>query len=380
MNVQTTLFTGMLCVLSAVVEHSSLSLAAGPPTAAMTADEVYQHAKQGYDNLKNFSVKYHISFRQLYKLPTDEAEGITYNLLPYDIELSVDGEKRKLTLIRSGDIKKPVDPTSTNPKTFVYDGAATVEVMAGKTAFIHRGKSDDVEKGDYYCSEVLGIPLTDEQRATYDDAWYYPHCIRGGPKMQVHYKVLPALEQVDGAWCYVLEAEGDDKLWIDPSIGFRIRKRERYIGPTNAVLLERAEFGGFVEAAPGVWLPKQWKRESFPSPRNPKEFWNKPYIEIDIIASNVTANDLTDDDFSVSLLHGGFVIDERTGASYKVPGASKDIMKVLTESGKKYVFDSKPAVLSEGTGINRTIFILVNVAVIVLVVVYLWFRRQRSDS
>src|SRR5262249_60825206 len=42
---------------------------------------------------------------------------------------------------------------------------------------------------------------------------------------QKEYRVHPRQEQVAGAWCHVVEFPGVDKLWVDPAIGFSVRRR-----------------------------------------------------------------------------------------------------------------------------------------------------------
>jgi hypothetical protein len=68
------------------------------------------------------------------------------------------------------------------------------------------------------------------------------------------YRVLPLQEQADGAWCHVVEAPGEDKIWFDASIGFAMRRRECFAaksGVRNGVF----ELSDYRQAEPGIWIP-----------------------------------------------------------------------------------------------------------------------------
>jgi hypothetical protein len=76
------------------------------------------------------------------------------------------------------------------------------------------------------------------------------------PRMVVenrgHYRVRPRLEQIDGAWCHVLEWPDYDVIWIDAERSFVPRRREaRLRGHLRSVTLNRE----LAQRRPGLWLP-----------------------------------------------------------------------------------------------------------------------------
>src|SRR5262249_21206034 len=64
------------------------------------------------------------------------------------------------------------------------------------------------------------------------------------------YRVRPALEEVDGAPCHVVEKSGPtmDVIWVDAARGFVVRRRQRYQSPGS--LFEEVHNAGFAERAP----------------------------------------------------------------------------------------------------------------------------------
>lgn len=77
-----------------------------------------------------------------------------------------------------------------------------------------------------------------------------------------HCVVRPALEQVDGHWCHVLEHPGHDSLWIDDERPCIIMARELREPKSNA-LIEKYVLGGHREVAQRIWLPTWWDRVQY---------------------------------------------------------------------------------------------------------------------
>ncbi len=68
-------------------------------------------------------------------------------------------------------------------------------------------------------------------------------------------RIARDLERVGGSWCYVIERPPVDRIWLDPSVGFAMRRREwRPEGFPTATTYELSDYR---EALPEVWLP--WK-------------------------------------------------------------------------------------------------------------------------
>ena len=103
------------------------------------------------------------------------------------------------------------------------------------------------------------------------------------------YAASERTETIDGAECVVLEgrmqcplSEGGvsktrsvvDKLWLDLGHGLALRKRERR---TDGQLV-RVFNADLVEIAPGFWLPKRSRNETFPPGDAPKPYRDRPMI------------------------------------------------------------------------------------------------------
>ncbi|MBI3462686.1 MAG: hypothetical protein HY000_06435 [Planctomycetes bacterium] len=81
------------------------------------------------------------------------------------------------------------------------------------------------------------------------------------------YRVLAVQDQVDGTACVMVERPGEDKLWIDPSHGFAVRKREMTWGPKlGGAVRKRLTMRNLQEVAPGLWLPFLCIVEGFHKP------------------------------------------------------------------------------------------------------------------
>lgn len=70
---------------------------------------------------------------------------------------------------------------------------------------------------------------------------------------RAEYKVRPDLEEVDTFPCHVVERAGRDIFWIDANCGFVVRRRQVF--QPSGSLAGELKSSGFVEKAPGIWIP-----------------------------------------------------------------------------------------------------------------------------
>jgi hypothetical protein len=124
-------------------------------------------------------------------------------------------------------------------------------------------------------------------------------------------------EEVDGAWCHVIDDPGRDRLWIDPAAGYAVRRRERYAGDPPA-LVWRCELSDLRETA-GVWFP--WKARQTvrsASPRTGAPNALERHVEADVVEAELNQ---TSEEFFVFRPPAGTLVQDRdTGATTQVPG------------------------------------------------------------
>lgn len=77
---------------------------------------------------------------------------------------------------------------------------------------------------------------------------------------QGHWVVRPWLEAIGSAWCHVIEArERRDKMWLDSSLGFALRRREMSFGMGTG-RLARYELSDYRDVQDGIDVPWQVRR------------------------------------------------------------------------------------------------------------------------
>lgn len=372
--------------LLAAGDWRGIALAADQSRAPATLNrqQIYQAAKARKDAVKNVRLQYEVSLRQLLKVPSLKAENLALDLLPYRILFAMDGERRKLwsepilpNMPGANDVwfQKGIDP---RPCTTIFDGSRCIVHSRDSVAVITRNKDPRCEQKERYVSAALGIPVTDAARAQYDNDWFYPHCLRGSSGQGPAYRVLPETEEVNGAPCHVVVAEGFDKIWVDPELGCAVRKRERYFSPETPYLVTRETHTDFVQSG-GIWVPKTVVEDVFSPLSNPKEYWNKQYLEVTLRVSEIAINGVADDDFKLLLPAGSYVEDRTAGRLYEVPGDKTDALSDLAKEGANYAAlnsteDSRPRIL-------RQIFVVgINALVVLIVVGAVLIRALRKRS
>jgi hypothetical protein len=162
------------------------------------------------------------------------------------------------------------------------------------------GKITQLDQGDPYCEEGLDIPVNDRMRANYDNSWWYPHCLRPDNR-KPDFVVLPNQEQIEGAWCHVVDCGGNQKLWVDPQLGFALRRKQRY-KPGGARLADYS-FSKFSEPVKGLWLPTVWARVTIPG----DDDLNKSELEMLVEVKALSVNQVADRDFDLVLPPGTMV-------------------------------------------------------------------------
>lgn len=257
------------------------------------------------------------------------------------------------------------------PRThiYLYRGGKNYSFSQAQNVLTVTAEKDPGLDIDIYCTEMLQLVFSDYDLANLDNLWTYPHCIR---RLEPAIYALSAQrEDVDGHACLVLEAPRGDKLWIDPEIGCRLRKRERWeIIDGEKALIARWQCGAYREVKDGIWAPYKCGREVFASRVLPKEHWNKLVETLELEVGSLAFNEATDADFDFVLPPGIVYSDD--GVSFRSISGNKEA--ALSEFVK-----SIPPPFFRG----RWWFFAVNVAVvalIVLVAIRVLFRKASQKK
>lgn len=198
-----------------------------------------------------------------------------------------------------------------------YDGEATRDIFGTAGGAYNRGRTAPVELDFYTMYLFLPIakpPGLESFHLDTTDRWL-PHALyRPG------WRVLERQEQVDGAWCHVLELPKKQRLWIDPNVGFAVRKREFYREAAGAPVARRYTAGDFVEGAERVWLPKRVVYEGFLAPPAQEKIGYRDEINV----SSVEVNNVPDSLFDVDAL------DVKRRLTRETTGKSPDSLEPLS--------------------------------------------------
>jgi hypothetical protein len=120
------------------------------------------------------------------------------------------------------------------------------------------------------------------------------------------FSVQRNLEEADGSSCVVLT--GPQKVWLDPKLGFALRKRETVLIEPK-VLSERTILRDFVELLPGFWLPKTIWWERCGPPQAPAQYRGKPLVRYVYSVNSLSVNDVPDSLFRLEFEPGWTVQD-----------------------------------------------------------------------
>jgi hypothetical protein len=301
--------------------------ASDPPPATLTLEQIYRGASAAHKRIKNVRVEYTMVIRQLQPLPSAKTPLGQAAFGTFRVRFAYDGDRRFMNLRTDGGSK------ANQPGTAVFDGENSYMYESGRLSFYPGTKEQGCEAMEFYCTEMLDLAITDHQKASLDDSWQYPHTLRPRP-FQTH-KVLPQQEVVDGAWCHVIEQPGIHKLWVDPQLGFALRKKEMYqvamrgreIVPGKKLHLADYSYSKHVEVEPGLWLPKRCERTTYARGSDPEAFWNQQDTLTTITVHELVVNQVTDEDFDLELPPGTWVTTPK--AHFQLPGDKTTLLNSL---------------------------------------------------
>ena len=192
-------------------------------------------------------------------------------------------------------------------------------------------------------------------------------------------------DEVDGQTCVVVDipqaatGSGGMKLWLDPQLGFALRKRQ-YFASDGTVAVE-SEFRDFTNVIADTWLPRNVVRRFAGNAELPN-----PY-EISVQVSRIEVNQPSHesyfehrpppgsqvvDETLTQLDEQGNPVGDRGSVNYVQPMDEKDLEKVIREA-QRY---QKRAEGTDGRTFRwRMQMIVANLALLAMLVVVFWWRR-----
>jgi hypothetical protein len=151
--------------------------------------------------------------------------------------------------------------------------------------------------------------------------------------VQPGYTISADMKMVDDHPCWLIERPGLDKIWIDPSVGYQIRRREWYFG-TPAVISSIYTCGDFAETESG-WLPRRASRLLFDL-REPTHSDRPPILnESHLVVSSVRVNSVPDRAFEYVPEPGTLIENKDTGTLTQVPGGIAVLDDILAIAGAR---------------------------------------------
>jgi hypothetical protein len=205
------------------------------------------------------------------------------------------------------------------------------------------------------------------------------------------FAVGPQSELVDGAPCIVIEAEGWQKLWLDPQKGYAVRRRILYNKGEQSFTIHCKEFE---RITPDVWLPRQVVWLSIGPKTAPEQYREKPLLQTDVRVRRLEANQPTHDAlFELKISPGSQVFDETlTGLdptkipneagktsptlSYIQPANESDLGTVVDKA--KAAFDRSQADARKRTWFK--VFVGFLMVAITAVLAWRWLKRRRMGA
>ena len=167
-------------------------------------------------------------------------------------------------------------------------------------------------RSDFVLESLGWWPPGDQTKLDADESPHYLHLVLD----RTDCRISAVQEQVDGHWCHVLERPGRDRIWVDPSIGFAVRRREKY-EPRSRQIVARYELSEYRETEKGIWLPWKIRRTLFNSGQDsdsPGEMVATAVVE------KVVANHVPDSLFRFTPPPGTLTQDRDTLEMSQTPG------------------------------------------------------------
>ena len=288
---------------------SPIAIAADIPSALELLDKYATNL----DKVSSFIVKNETV--ATVKEPNEEKP----NILHYDMDARVDGEKSRIFEKQWFDPSSKDKPfTIDNPylSDLLWDGERCLNYRVGTIVTL----SDEKAAKHALSAMFSGVALF--------GIWYnYDERLDAVLRKIEAISVRDKLEKVDTNDCYVINAKtttGTYTVWFDPQHGYQIAKAEIHLGPgshyLNSLLVE--DESCFISIRnisynniDGVWIPMETDiHEELKSPKSERNFINDLHHKITEITLNPDHESLNS--FEQSIPNGMPVIDLTLGIKY----------------------------------------------------------------
>lgn len=184
------------------------------------------------------------------------------------------------------------------------------------------------------------------------------------------YRVRPAMESVDDAPCWVVEYPSMDAIWVDPARGYAVLRRIYHWGPGKPRKFE-IHNRDLKEVAPGLWLPFTQVVDKYASiVSEDRTIWDKVTSRMEYRVDEAIVGSVPDKVFEISIPEGLLVWDDARGIEYRVPAPNVDPF-----TGPNAEQWRKLRSRLQGWSRWRSVVIVVNVIVVLLVAIFFWRKR-----
>jgi hypothetical protein len=213
------------------------------------------------------------------------------------------GKEKAQAVLNSKDPKDPI--RLTGHFEVAFDGIVLRRKNPGPLFAIHR--IDDLDADDRWLKQdylyKICHPLPDPNK---------PDNRHASSRLEeflvsAHYVIQPALEDVEGSSCVVAAGPGV-RLWLDPRIGYALRKKEG-IDRGTKLLAERYIYRDFKQVLPGTWLPQMLQWERCGPPLAPPSVRGEPLLRYTYKVTRLSANNVPDSLFELEPIPGWIVWD-----------------------------------------------------------------------
>jgi hypothetical protein len=194
-----------------------------------------------------------------------------------------------------------------------------------------------------------------------------------------HYSLLADTAEVDGHPCHVVESPGVDRLWLDPALGYAIRKREIYDGTggvrhrTSVKAFQQCDVIGKDNERASIWMPIRISNDYEADDASEASDGVAKLRNADIVVERISVNGVDDLRFEFVPPPGTVIYDRDSDSHHQIPGG-RDLLDEnigIEQSLQRVVRKTAPRSDFEVHSL------VVGVAALVLSILYFAFIRQK---
>jgi hypothetical protein len=198
--------------------------------------------------------------------------------------------------------------------------------------------------------------------------------------MSSSYRVLPALQLVDGFPCHVVTS-GPDTFWIDVDHGFCLRRRvwfQMSNVDSTPVLASIYINKDFQEDPAQIWLPHLCYRIDFAGTQEPAHARGRLNEVNKVAVRAINVNTVPDDLFDITYPAGTKVQDLVSKKSYFVPHGEHLLDEAIAQANPIIQGQVQPYRAGGGSHSIWPQLVVLNAAALVILIGGLWWRRRQT--